>query len=148
VCVCVCVCVCVFACARTRMCVATLYMHLICMYLKASSFGCARAYMRAMHRTHARSVRYRILWTSRCTCNTSRRRKPAIAMTTRNQRLRHLRMRHAFVRACVRTCMPTSVFVTVRFIVLRMSPSTSAVSYTGCSKNASMDFSTNGVFLF
>ena len=144
-------------------------MRAICTYLKASSFGCTRAcvgciaraqaHVHAHVRTHARSVHCRILWTSRCTCNTSRRREPAIATTTRNQRLRHLRMRRACVHACVRACMhacvrawvsewvsecvATRVFVTVRFIVLRMFPSTFAVSYIGCSKNVSINFSTS-----
>lgn len=109
---------------------AVLYTRAICKYLKAPSFACSRSQVytpcrmyvythtpthnTTYTRTHVRSRRgsggtyIAAFCERRCTCNASREPACAIA-TTRNQRLRHLRMRRTVcecVRACVHACSP------------------------------------------
>jgi len=135
---CVCACVCVCARARARVCVYIGCVHAryvpegLVLRSRAGARTHARTNERTMHHTYtacthtAGLVHCRILRTSRCTCKRSRR-EPAIATTTRNQRLRHLRMRRAFTCACVQACnhaLHCSPYV---------SPSACQL-YTGCSR--------------
>jgi len=136
-------------------------MRAICTYLKASSFGCTRAcvgciaraqaHAHAHARTHARYIaafcERRVVHATRVAAASppSQRRRVISAYVIFVCAVRACV--HACVRACVSEwvseCVATGVFVTVRFIVLRMFPSTFAVSYIGCSKNVSINFSTS-----